>query len=332
MPAPFVTFCIPTYQRAGPLGELLASLAPQITDDTEVVIAEEPSGDDATARVVAEWAPRFPRLRHERNSERLTFDRNFLRVLDLAAGDYCWMLGDDDIVEPGGVARAVAALRQEPPLTGMTVNLVAYDHTLSQRIYRRPFQQQASGVFTDAAGMFLCLLDQIGFLSSTILRREAFVRARARGGLEEFVGSGYIQVAALMRMMKAEPRWGYLAEPCVGWRADNDSFNERGLLGRLKMDVEGYARVAADVFGADSEVYHAAMAQVARSHARHHIVRAKLGGASAAYTREAFALCRRTYGRYPAYWLHTFPLLLMPSGLLRQARRVYQGLRGALGK
>ena len=331
----FLSLCIPTFRRAGPLDALLASMASEASGvaDVEVVVSEDPSEESAaTSVVIARHRAGLPSLRHGVNAERLGFDRNFLRVMSMAEGKWCWLLGDDDVIEPGGLARVLQALREHPELTGMTLGRHAYDSQVEHRIYQRPFRQAATREFTDAGEMFLALLDQIGFLSCTVLRRDAFERAAAEPATQEFLGSGYVQMWLLMRMMKAAPRWLCLAEPCVGWRADNDSFNERGLLGRLRMDVEGYARVSAGIFGADSPVHREAMAWVARTHARHHIVRAKLGGASLRYTRDALGLCLRHYARHPAWWVHTFPLLLLPAGLLRHARSAIQGLRARAGR
>lgn len=333
MSEPLVSICIPTYQRARPLADLLASLAPQLDASCEVLIAEEPSADAAaTAEVVAKFAAGFARTRHIRNAERLTFDRNFLQITSLARGTWCWMLGDDDIVEPGGVALVQGALRADPTLTGLTLGHRAYDQTLAHRIYQRPFLEPETRRYTDPAGMCLGLLDRLGFLSATVLHRGVLAQATSDERHRSFIGSGYVQLWCLLRMMQLEPRWLGMSDPCVGWRADNDSFNERGLLGRLRMDVEGYASIIGDLFGAGSEVHRRSMSYVARSHARHHIVRAKLAGASTAFSRAAFALCWQHYRRLPSFWRHTFPLLLLPGGLLGTARSAYQAARASFAR
>jgi len=86
----------------------------------------------------------------------------------------------------------------------------------------------------------------------------------------------------------------------VGWRADNDSFEERGQIGRLRMDIEAYERVAEAIFGRDSATFRRAMSDVSRTHVRHHIVHAKPNGASWRYTRGAVGLPRTYAGPDPA--------------------------------
>ncbi len=328
---PFLSICIPTYARSGPLGQVLESIASQVTDEVEVLVAEDPSDEDATA-VIERMRALIPGLQYSRNPERLKFDLNLLRLLGRARGDYCWLLSDDDIVEPGAVKSVLGGLRQYGPVTGATVNRNNYDSTLTERIYGRPFRQQETRIFHGADEMFIGLLDQIGLLSCQIFRRDLCLRVTASPEVQSFVGSGYVQLYVMMRMMALDPSWLFLADKCIGWRADNDSFAERGHLGRLRMDMEGYERVAAAIFSRDSATYRHAIAEVARSHVRHHIVRAKLGGASWAYSRDALALCVRHYGTFPSFWFKTFPLLLMPRAGVRLSRSAYQRIKQFLGR
>ncbi len=328
---PLLSLCIPTYARPGPLAQLLESIAAQCTDDLEVLIAEDPSERDDTSPVVDKMRALIPGLRSWRNAERLKFDRNLIGLLAQARGEYCWLVSDDDVIESGGVAAVIAGLRTHGPVTGVTLNRNNYDSTLTTRIYGRPFHQRETRIFTNADEMFIGLLDQIGLLSCQILSRETCARVLGSAEVDAFIGSGYVQLFVMMRMMSLEPRWLFLADRCVGWRADNDSFVERGQLGRLRMDVEGYEQVAAAIFTRESETYRQALAEVARSHVRHHIVRAKLGGASWAYSREALSICVQHYASFPSFWLKTFPLLLMPRAGVRLARSGYQGLKQLLG-
>ena len=327
METPLLSICIPTYRRSALLAEALESVAAQATDEIEVVITEDPSDDAGTARVVEEFRPRLHSIRHVVNATRLQFDGNFLHVMSLARGRFCWLLSDDDKIEPGGVAGVTRAIQSHDGLTGLTLNRRAYDRDYAQPAYERPFHQREDRVFTDLPAMYLALLDQLGFLSGMVINRADFMEALADPRVTEFTGSGYVQLFLSVLMMQRNPRWLYVATPCVGWRRDNDSFVERGALGRLQMDVEGYDRVASAFFPRNSRTFREAAAEVVGRHVRHHIVHAKLNGASADFTREALRLCLRHYASIPAFWLRTFPVLLMPRALLRGLRSVYQRLR-----
>ena len=93
------------------------------------------------------------------------------------------------------------------------------------------------------------------------------------------------------------------------------------------MDVLSYELITGDVFGRKSRTYRRAMSQVARTHARHHIIDAKRRGAPASFTWSALALCVPHYWKYPAFWLRTFPVLIAPRGLMLALRRLYHRAR-----
>jgi abequosyltransferase len=322
---PSLSFCIPTRNRAEFLRTLLESIAQQITPEVEVVISDDASTDD-TAAVVESFRSRLPQLTYERADPALRYDRNLLNAVALAGGEYCWLFGDDDRLEPGGIAALLASLKATPEFTGLTTGRVSYDSKLEHRLPVRALKQSETIVFHDARETFMRLLDRIGFLSCQVVQRSAWNEIVRQENLEPYF-TGYVQLYVIARMLVAAPCWQFLSTECVAFRADNDSFRALGQFGRLKMDVCGYETIIGDVFGRDSQLYHEAMAEIARTHARHHIVTAKRLGAPASFFRDALALCVKHYGRYPSFWLHTFPVLLLPRSIMLRLRRWYQRSR-----
>jgi abequosyltransferase len=322
---PLLSFCIPTRNRTGFLREFLESVAAQITPEVEVVISDDGSTDDTPA-VIECFRTRIPQLFARRVDPPLRYDRNLLHVVSLARGKYCWLFGDDDRLEPGGLAAVLEVLKVEPDLAGLTTDRVSYDSALANKLPVRALKQQQSALFQNAEEAFLRLLDRLGFLSCQIVNRALWNEIVSRENLEAYF-TGYVQLYVIARLLVQAPNWRFLAQPCVAFRADNDSFRALGQLGRLKMDVCGYETIVGDVFGRDSRLYHEAMAEVARTHARHHIVTAKRAGAPSSFFRQALKLCVQHYGRYASFWLQTFPVLIMPRSIMLLLRSWYQRLR-----
>lgn len=323
--APLVSFCIPTRNRAEFLRTFLESLAAQITPEIEVVISDDGS-TDATGAVVEEFRTRLPQLVYKRVDPPLLYDRNLLHAVALARGQYCWLFGDDDRLEPGALGAVLEALHRDPELTGLTTDRVSYDSALADRLPVRALRQQESALFRDPRQAFLRLLDRLGFLSCQVVQRALWNGVVRQENLAPYT-RGYVQLYIIARMLVLAPRWQFLACPAVAFRADNDSFRSLGMFGRLEMDVCGYETIVGDVFGRESQLYHQAMAEISRTHARHHIVTAKRLGAPSSFFRQALALCLRHYGSYATFWLHTFPVLIMPPGLLLKLRALYQRRR-----
>ena len=121
---PLLSICIPTYNRAELLRSALLSLMPQLKElegEVELVVSDNCSTDDT--RQVVEWARQFGPLRYHRNSENIGAIPNILALADrLAAGEYCWLLGDDEMLRPGAVAKVVEILKAHAELDYVYVN------------------------------------------------------------------------------------------------------------------------------------------------------------------------------------------------------------------
>lgn len=125
---PLLSVCIPTYNRAERLAEALNCIAPQIEEiaadgEVELVISDNAS-PDATPDVVRAAQAKYPGvIRYSRNDSNIGFTGNLSRLCDeLACGEYCWLIGDDDLVVEGGIIRVLKILCENPQTDFAFVN------------------------------------------------------------------------------------------------------------------------------------------------------------------------------------------------------------------
>lgn len=111
-----ISVCIPAYNRADVLPELLDSIVQQEGADFEIVIAEDGSSQrQAISEIIAHYRAKFPGLiRYHENDTNLGFDGNLRRLFELAQGEYCLFMGNDDLMCHGALATAASALRRYP--------------------------------------------------------------------------------------------------------------------------------------------------------------------------------------------------------------------------
>src|SRR5215218_1611305 len=111
---PRLSVCIPAYNRAELLAPLLDSIFAQTYPHFDVVICEDRSPQRERIRAVAErYATQYPgRVRYHENAENLGYDANFRELLRHATGEYCFIMGNDDLVAPGALATVADALRR----------------------------------------------------------------------------------------------------------------------------------------------------------------------------------------------------------------------------
>ena len=105
-----LSFCIPTYNRASYLRETLGYIIDQADDSIEIVISDNASSDN-TEEVVKEAKLRFPNITYFRWPENMGADRNYLKTVELARGDYCWFMGSDDGIKKGALKKVLEELK-----------------------------------------------------------------------------------------------------------------------------------------------------------------------------------------------------------------------------
>jgi glycosyltransferase involved in cell wall biosynthesis len=116
---PKVSICIPAYNRPAEIVLLLGSIALQPIGNWDVVICEDrsPRGREIE-KAVREFSGQHSELKihYSANDRNLGYDGNLRQLLDIATGEYCVFMGDDDVLVPGALARILAAI--ERPGTG----------------------------------------------------------------------------------------------------------------------------------------------------------------------------------------------------------------------
>jgi abequosyltransferase len=108
--SPLLTIAIPTYNRAGYLAINLTQLHKEMESVApgmvELIVSDNCS-PDTTSEVVTQAIRTGLQVRYVRNQENVGWGRNFAQSFDLARGKYVLLLGDDDLLMDGVLARLV---------------------------------------------------------------------------------------------------------------------------------------------------------------------------------------------------------------------------------
>jgi hypothetical protein len=108
---PALSIFITAYKR-NELRDLLESLAPQLNDRTEVIVADDdPAGSGWPHMDALKDAP--CRVEYYRSTSNLGAVANAVRAYDLIHGEWLWLMGDDDRALPNAVADILAAIDED---------------------------------------------------------------------------------------------------------------------------------------------------------------------------------------------------------------------------
>ncbi|CAK0761356.1 abequosyltransferase [Azospirillaceae bacterium] len=113
----FLSFIIPTYNRAAYIERCLLSIAQQIQQFSlpmSIIISDNASTDN-TPQIIGELQKQFPFIRYHRRSQNGGYAANFHTLCQIVDGEYAWLFGDDDILLDGGLAMVLSVLKNEKP-------------------------------------------------------------------------------------------------------------------------------------------------------------------------------------------------------------------------
>ncbi len=245
-----LSICIPVYNFGAFIGETLASIIPQATDEVEILVVDGASTDN-TADVIASVQRTFPQLRYHRLEKKGGIDRDMARSVELAQGDYCWLFGGDDIMAPGAVADILKQLGEGHDLYLCESILCRADmtpvgkHNLLAADREQVFDLKDPVVRADYFSRARNTAAFFSFCSSLVVKK---ARWEAVAMDDRFVGSYWDHVARLFRMISDGLRIKYLPAPHLYKRGENDSFLDRGLVNRYRITIEGFDRLSRAFF------------------------------------------------------------------------------------
>ena len=109
---PKISVCIPAYNRPELLPSLLDSILIQDYDSFNIIICEDDSPKRREIRkAVSEYLDRHAGLiQYHENEHNLGFDGNVRRLFAKADGEFCMLMGNDDLMCPRALSTVAAAL------------------------------------------------------------------------------------------------------------------------------------------------------------------------------------------------------------------------------
>ena len=239
---PLVSIGISTFNRVeSTFPEALDSALAQTYPRLEVVVCDNAS-EDGTQAYMAERHD--PRIRYHRHPVNIGANANFNACLDLATGAYFLLLHDDDLLDPGFVARAVAAIGDRRPGVALAgVRIIDGEGGVNSEVASPPDGLGGAGLF---AAWFERRLSF--YFCSTLFHTESL---RALGGFSTPEGL-FQDVVAIARLAS---RAGYVGVPGAGGSFRRHDANRGGASHAMRWvrDSEHLLAVLRDEFPQEAE-------------------------------------------------------------------------------
>ncbi len=166
---------------------MLDSILGQDYEDFEVVLCEDRSPErDAIVAIAEDYNQRYPgKLRFFLNEQNLGYDGNIRNLIDKAAGEYCFFMGNDDLM-CGGALRTACDVIDRHENVGVVLRSYAWFDDTPDRLAAevRYFDQER--VFPPGPEAISIFFRRSGVISGYIVHRDSardIATSRFDGGL-----------------------------------------------------------------------------------------------------------------------------------------------------
>lgn len=194
-----ISICIPTYNRAERLEDLLAQLCPMVVSCSQpsvvqVCVSDNGSVDD-TAKVLNGYKKQYSFLKTHRNQQNLGFGRNLWTVAHMAEGEYIYFTGDDDTFAQNGLEILLQAC------TDQDSGLILFSSHPTRRSLARGFSQGQSAPidslenYIESLGIFYA-----SFIGNLCFKRAVFLENCDIGEAVEL--SAYPHMFPVLRVIR----------------------------------------------------------------------------------------------------------------------------------
>jgi len=247
-----LSICIPTYNREEYLVKLLDSIFSQIDNDNkdliQICISDNCSTDN-TKKIIEEYMISTNiEVIFNINESNIGPDLNFLKVVEIATGDYCWLMGSDDFLKENALNLVISKLNNSPTFSVLLGNrdecdkeLVFRQHGfwLNPKITELDVDFSEKDQIIDYFKKCRSLGGIFSFLSSIIVKKSEWDNVRFD---LSFVGTAYSHVFMIFSILNNSKKMKYFSDSIVKCRLGNDSFfkNQKQ---RVFLDLNGYLRL-----------------------------------------------------------------------------------------
>jgi len=194
-----VSICIPTYNRAGRLENLLAQLCPMVVACSQPgavqVCVSDNASDDHTGEVLRFYQTTYPFLKIRRNPQNLGFGRNFWAAAHMAEGEHIYFTGDDDLFCQNGLELLLQACRDQD------AGLILFCSHATQRSSAQGFSPGESLPIESLENYIECLgIFYASFIGNLCFKRSAFIENCDIGKAVEL--SAYPHMFPVLRVIR----------------------------------------------------------------------------------------------------------------------------------
>lgn len=168
---PFISICIPSYNRPDEIYRLLKSIDASFHDEIEIIVCEDmsPRRTEISAKVMEYSNHSDYEVGYYENDDNLGYDKNLRKLIRKARGEYIIYMGDDDWFLPGALDKFIEFLKNNRELGYiLKTHLLIHEDGIQELFKYYP----KSIFFEKGEDAYLALFRKSVFISGFTFKRE----------------------------------------------------------------------------------------------------------------------------------------------------------------
>jgi len=325
-----LSICIPSYNREILLKGLIENILEELKkskcfQDLQIVIVDGCSTDNTEQMV--EGFLNCINIKYFKREKKEGIDKDILKCIEIADGEFCWLFSDDDRFMPGAIEIVLSELKKNRDLNGAFCNRVSYDSNMEKLVAETRDWPSVyfceNKIFSNKTECFKYLGMDLGFISSQIVKRAAWQKVTEKEDFKDLHQTCYLMFHIIGKMMDKKFNWLYINTPLLKQRTGNDSFlKSKGVINRQLIEHENFSKLVLLHYDRKSKEYYLFFKKMVNRLPR---VIANLKSQKLDYgtQMQLFFLFLEKYHHYPLFWLKVAPLFLFPNFVFVYIRILY---------
>lgn len=319
-----LSICIPVYNREEYIEETLDSIITQIDEEIESkveICISDNSSTDSTGEICQKYLKEYSYINYKRNSENMGADKNYYNSINMANGNYCWLLGSDDTLEKDSLRHIISEINKKENISVFYLNNYDCDINLEKiRVRKQPVKDEFQDkIYTNAYECVKEIGAMFGYISALILKKSSWNEVNEK---EKYIGSAYVHIHWIYDILKNNGKLKYISTPIVNWRSGNDSFLLEGVHKRTVIDIVAYNDISQDVFGLNCLESKAINIYVMKNYIVFRVYSVEGILRKFEFIKKLLPLLIKNYSYIPYFWYEFLPNLLIKTPLKRVLKKV----------
>lgn len=265
-----ISFCIPTYNRGRFIGETIEAIEKSGIEQYEVVVYDGGSTDN-TDLVLSTKSKSNPKIKYFRAHKNSGVDIDLQMSVELATGEYCWLMSSDDVViseKIKGFVNFLESRNQDIYL----VDFLYCDRNLATFKKSNIIQSNRMMEFFDTTDRNdLRRYYKMGrsnnvvfcYMSNIVFKKSIWNQGATDGLLD---AKCYAHAYRLNKVLAVGCKVCVYRDHLICNRGNNDSFEHLGVEMRYLLDFDGYIYIAHKIHSDDVEMREAFLSLTRKEH------------------------------------------------------------------